>query len=165
LRPSLALPQSGAPPTLLSLIQRCWDPYPEKRPSFEDIIGELNIAQKPLVSNASVPSFPVSKSQNGTKEVHRYQEASNCFNQGELFVKRSCRSDLKNLWSGCFDQSSEYHPTLNWGSFATSGRRETIEDTHFVPPFMSEEKEVFSFGIFYGHRGSLAEKHSLVDLC
>lgn len=165
LRPALALPESGAPPTLLSLIQRCWDPDPEKRPSFQDIIDELNIVQKHLDSNASIPSSSVSKSQNGTIEVHHYQEALNWLNQGELFVKRSSRPDLKNLWSGCSDQSSEYHPTLSWGSFATCGRRETMEDTHFVLPHMSEEKDVFAFGIFDGHRGSLVKKHSLVNLC
>ncbi|CAD6238358.1 unnamed protein product [Miscanthus lutarioriparius] len=115
LRPALALPESGAPPTLLSLIQRCWDPDPEKRPSFEDIIDELNTVQKHLVSNASVPS----------------------------------------------SASSEYHPTLSWGSFATCGRRETMEDTHFVLPHMSEEKDVFAFGIFDGHRGSAAAEFSV----
>jgi len=40
-----------------------------------------------------------------------------------------------------------------------------MEDTHFVLPHMSEEKDVFAFGIFYGHRGSLVKTHSLVDLC
>lgn len=166
LRPALALPEFGAPPILLSLIQRCWDPDPEKRPSFEHIIDELNIVQKHLDSNASLPSSPVSKSQNGSIEVHHYQEALNWFKQGELFVKRSSRSDLtENLWPGCFGKSSEYHPTLSWGSFATCGRRETMEDTHFMLPHMSEEKYVFAFGIFDGHRGSLVEKHSLVDLC
>ena len=49
LRPALALPESGSPPSLLSLIQRCWDPDPEERPSFEDIIQELNVIQKHLV--------------------------------------------------------------------------------------------------------------------
>jgi len=50
LRPALALPKSGVPSVLLSLIQRCWDSDPEKRPSFENIIDELNIIQKHLVS-------------------------------------------------------------------------------------------------------------------
>lgn len=161
LRPALALPKSGLPSTLLSLIQRSWDPDPEKRPSFEDIINELNIIQKHLDSNACFASSPVNKSQNGNIEAHHYQEALNWFNQGELFVQRSEKSDLtENLWPGCSNESSEYHPTLSWGSFATCGRRETMEDTHFMLPHMSEGKDVFAFGIFDGHRGLLVKKHS-----
>lgn len=159
LRPALALPKSGVPPTLLSLIQRCWDRDPEKRPSFENIIDELNIIQKHLVSSACLPPSPVSKSQSGNIEAHHYQEALNWFNQGELFVKRSEKSYLtENLWSGSSNQSSEYHPTLSWGSFATCGRRETMEDTHFMLPIVSEEKDVFAFGIFDGHRGLLVKE-------
>jgi serine/threonine protein phosphatase PrpC len=30
-----------------------------------------------------------------------------------------------------------------------------MEDTHFMFPHMSEEKDVYAFGIFDGHRGSL----------
>ncbi|PUZ56333.1 hypothetical protein GQ55_5G287700 [Panicum hallii var. hallii] len=162
LRPALALTKSGVPSVLLSLIQRCWDPDPEKRPSFENIIDELNIIQKHLVSSACLPSSPVSKIQNGNIEAHHYKEALNWFNQGELFVKRSEKSDLtENLWSGYSNQSSEYRPTLSWGSFATCGRRETMEDTHFMLPHVSEEKDVFAFGIFDGHRGSAAAEFSV----
>ncbi|KAL6615362.1 hypothetical protein ACP70R_037632 [Stipagrostis hirtigluma subsp. patula] len=162
LRPALALPESGAPPNLLSLIQRCWDPDPQQRPSFEDIIKELNIIQKHLDTNACLPSSPsVSKSQNGSIEVHHYQEALNWFNQGELLVKKANESGHTHLWSGCFDQSLEYCPTLSWGSFATCGRRETMEDTHFMLPHMSDEKDVYAFGIFDGHRGSAAAEFSV----
>ncbi|RLN21990.1 protein kinase and PP2C-like domain-containing protein [Panicum miliaceum] len=162
LRPALALTTSGVPSVLLSLIQRCWDPDPEKRPSFENIIDELNIIQKHLVSSACLPSSPVSKSQNGNIEAHHYKEALNWFNQGKLFVKRSEKSDLtENLWSGYSNQSSEYRPTLSWGSFATCGRRETMEDTHFMLPHVSEEKDIFAFGIFDGHRGSAAAEFSV----
>jgi serine/threonine protein kinase len=159
LRPALALPESGSPPSLMSLIQRCWDPDPKQRPSFEDIIQELNAIQKHLVTYSCPPSScSVNMSQTGNAEVHHYQETLNWFNQGELFAKKANKLEhTVNPWSDSFDQSSVsmYRPTLSWGSFATCGRRETMEDTHFMLPCMSEEKDVHSFGIFDGHRGSV----------
>ncbi|XP_047059370.1 protein kinase and PP2C-like domain-containing protein isoform X1 [Lolium rigidum] len=165
LRPALALPESGSPPSFLSLIQRCWDPDPKQRPSFEDIIQELNAIQKHLVAySCPPPSCSVNMSQNGNAEVHHYQEALNWFNQGELFTKKAKKLEhTVNPWSDYFDQSSVsmYRPTLSWGSFATCGRRETMEDTHFMLPCMSEEKDVHSFGIFDGHRGAAAAEFSV----
>lgn len=163
LRPALALPESGAPPSLLSLIQRCWEPDPQQRPSFENIIEELNLIQKILVTNSCAPSSHfVNKNQNGNAEVHHYQEALNWFNQGEQLTNKANKLDYTvNPWSDSFDQSPTYHPTLSWGSFATCGRRESMEDTHFMLPHMSEEKDVHSFGIFDGHRGAAAAEFSV----
>jgi hypothetical protein len=128
LGPVFALPKSGAPPNLLSLIQRCWDPHPEQRPSFEDIVQELNMIRKHLVANAYIPSYrSVSDNQNGNIEVHHYQESLNWFDQGERLIKRENKHDhTEKLWSVCSAHSERYHPTLSWGSFATCGRRETI---------------------------------------
>ncbi|KAM0849445.1 hypothetical protein ACQ4PT_053725 [Festuca glaucescens] len=165
LHPALALPELGSPPSLLSLIQRCWDPDPKQRPSFEDIIQELNAIQKHVVTySCPPPSRSVNTSQNDNAEVHHYQEALNWFNQGELFTKKANKLEhTVNPWSDSFDQSSVsiYRPTLSWGSFATCGRRETMEDTHFMLPCMSEEKDVHSFGIFDGHRGAAAAEFSV----
>ncbi|KAM3349397.1 hypothetical protein ACQJBY_022426 [Aegilops geniculata] len=159
LRPALALPESGSPPSLLSLIQRSWDSDPECRPSFGDIIEELNVIQKHLVTySCPLSSGSVNLSRNSKAEVHHYQEALNWFNQGELLTKKANKLDYAvNPWSSSFDQSSVsvYRPTLSWGSFATCGRRETMEDTHFMLTCLSEEKGVHSFGIFDGHRGSV----------
>jgi serine/threonine protein phosphatase PrpC len=33
-----------------------------------------------------------------------------------------------------------------------------MEDTHFMLPHVSEEKDVFAFGIFDGHRGLLVKE-------
>uniref|UniRef100_A0ACD5WVQ9 Uncharacterized protein n=2 Tax=Avena sativa TaxID=4498 RepID=A0ACD5WVQ9_AVESA len=165
LRPALALPESGSPPSLLSLIQHCWDPDPEQRPSFEDIIQDLNAIQKHLVTySCPSPSHSVIVSQEGNTEVHHYQEALNWFNQGELLTKKANKLDhTVHPWVDSFDRSSVsmYRPTLSWGSFATCGRRETMEDTHFMLPCMSEEKDVHSFGIFDGHRGAAAAEFSV----
>uniref|UniRef100_A0A0D9V1T1 Protein kinase and PP2C-like domain-containing protein n=1 Tax=Leersia perrieri TaxID=77586 RepID=A0A0D9V1T1_9ORYZ len=162
LRPALALPESGAPPSLLSLIQRCWDPDPQQRPSFKDIIEELKIIEKHIAVNSCPPASPVNKNQNGNTEVHHYQEALNWFNQGELFAKKGNILGHKfGHWSDICDQSSKYCPTLSWGSFATCGRRETMEDAHFMLPHMSEEQDLHAFGIFDGHRGSAAAEFSV----
>ncbi|KAL5222452.1 hypothetical protein ABZP36_027165 [Zizania latifolia] len=162
LRPALALPESGAPPSLLSLIQRCWDPDPQQRPSFKDITEELKIIEKHTVVNSCLPATVVNKSQNGNTEVRHYQEALNWFNQGELLAKKENKLEHKvDHWSDICDQSSKYCPTLSWGSFATCGRRETMEDTHFMLPHMNEEKDLHAFGIFDGHRGSAAAEFSV----
>uniref|UniRef100_M8CAR3 protein-serine/threonine phosphatase n=1 Tax=Aegilops tauschii TaxID=37682 RepID=M8CAR3_AEGTA len=165
LRPALALPESGSPPSLLSLIQRSWDSDPERRPSFGDIIEELNVIQKHLVTySCPLSSGSVNLSRNSKAEVHHYQEALNWFNQGELLTKKANKLDYAvNPWSSSFDQSSVsvYRPTLSWGSFATCGRRETMEDTHFMLTCLSEEKDVHSFGIFDGHRGAAAAEFSV----
>ncbi|VAH60913.1 unnamed protein product [Triticum turgidum subsp. durum] len=165
LRPALALPESGSPPSLLSLIQCSWDSDPERRPSFGDIIEELNVIQKHLVTySCPLSSGSVNLSRNRKAEVHHYQEALNWFNQGELLTKKANKLDYAlNPWSSSFDQSSVsvYRPTLSWGSFATCGRRETMEDTHFMLTCMSKEKDVHSFGIFDGHRGAAAAEFSV----
>lgn len=153
LRPALALPESGAPPSLLSLIQRCWDSDPQQRPSFKDITEELKIIEKHIAVNSCSLASPANKSQNGNTEVHHYQEALSWLNQGELFAKGNKLDSTVDHRSDIFDQSSKYCPTLSWGSFATCGRRETMEDTHFMLPHMSEEKDLHAFGIFDGHRG------------
>ncbi|KAL7593104.1 hypothetical protein Lser_V15G35474 [Lactuca serriola] len=44
LRPGLAGTESGAPPRLLSLVQRCWDADMHNRPSFDDIISKLHLS-------------------------------------------------------------------------------------------------------------------------
>ena len=46
LRPVLAGLDTGAPTGLLSLIQRCWDANPQNRPSFDDVVLELDHIQK-----------------------------------------------------------------------------------------------------------------------
>ncbi|KAJ0717094.1 putative protein phosphatase 2C family [Helianthus annuus] len=43
LRSALAGTESGAPPKLLSPIQRCWDANTDNRPLFDDIVTELDL--------------------------------------------------------------------------------------------------------------------------
>lgn len=168
LRPVLPGPESGAPSTLLSLIQRCWDSNPQSRPSFNDIVGELSSilelikgAQGPAL--IGVPPSPCGdQSMDVSNNVQPFQEAVNWSVQGQHFARTaSCEADFSlTSWLDSSDDRSTYRPVLSWGSFATCGRRETMEDTHFLSPKIGNERDFHVFGIFDGHRGAAAAEFS-----
>eukprot|EP00268_Persea_americana_P010984 TRINITY_DN14529_c0_g1_i7.p1 TRINITY_DN14529_c0_g1~~TRINITY_DN14529_c0_g1_i7.p1 ORF type:complete len:590 (-),score=113.63 TRINITY_DN14529_c0_g1_i7:1511-3280(-) len=170
LRPILADPQSGAPSSLLSLIQRCWDANPQKRPSFDDIVEELySITQhiKKAEIGEKVPGKPsVSLSDqlpiDAKNSPREYQENISWFMEGEKLSKRTspaANSELR-IWPDSSHDHFAFRPVLSWGSFATCGRRETMEDTHFLLPQLCNEKDIHVFGIFDGHRGAAAAEFS-----
>uniref|UniRef100_A0A5B7B548 Protein kinase domain-containing protein n=1 Tax=Davidia involucrata TaxID=16924 RepID=A0A5B7B548_DAVIN len=160
LRPVLAGLGSGAPAGLLSLIQGCWDANLQNRPSFDDIVLELNPIleqrkrgeeeEKALVE----PS--ISPGDQDTTNRQTCQESINWFSQGEHFSKRaSLAADSGvRIWLDSLNDPLAYHPVLSWGSFSTCGRRESMEDTHFLVPHMCNDKDIHVFGIFDGHRGA-----------
>ncbi|PON90384.1 Serine/threonine protein kinase [Trema orientale] len=166
LRPVLAGPESGAPSPLLSLIQRCWDGKPENRPSFNDIVfelgsilGERERTQGPVVLGRP-PTSLGDQTTDVASNVQSFQEDINWSTQGELFSKRACEVDSSmTIWLDSFDDPS-YHPILSSGSFATCGRRESMEDTHFLMPYMCNKTDIHVFGIFDGHRGAAAAEFS-----
>lgn len=164
LRPMLAHPASGAPSSLLSLIQRCWDRNPLDRPSFDDIVEELNIIMKhegQVERVDKVSGIPPSP-QRDVNNLSNFKEDLNWFIQGEQFSKKSSHEAEPNvkLWPSSQQDSLHYHPSLSWGSFATSGRRETMEDAHFLLPQLCDKKDIHVFGIFDGHRGAAAAEFS-----
>lgn len=156
LRPALAGTELGAPARLLSLIERCWDADTHNRPSFDEIIRELDLV---IGNNKSLTvednDFTESSvSDESTKIVRPFQENINWFSQGEKISKNVYDSDYGvKSWSNYSDHSSLYLPVLSWGSFATCGRRETMEDTHFLMPHLWNEEDIHIFGVFDGHRG------------
>ncbi|KAK1276824.1 Protein kinase and PP2C-like domain-containing protein [Acorus gramineus] len=162
LRPALAGSDSGALSSLLLLIQRCWDENPQHRPSFTEIVKELHsiILQQGAVAGIQ----PISVSDKNFNEVNRlpkFQENINWFIQGERLFKISTPvTSGPTLWTDASHDSSAYQPILSWGSFATCGRRETMEDTHFMLPQMYNDKHIHLFGIFDGHRGAAAAEFS-----
>ncbi|WCJ28712.1 protein kinase family protein / protein phosphatase 2C (PP2C) family protein [Euphorbia peplus] len=169
LRPVLASPVSGASAKILSLIPRCWDENPQNRPSFNDIVSELApVLEQRLRSideNLALrePFDPLVGSVNHVQAVH---ENVNWSIQGKLLSKKSTlevTSGFRN-WLDSSSNPQAYHPVLTWGSFATCGRRETMEDMHFLMPNLSGETNVHVFGIFDGHRGAAAAQFSVQAL-
>ncbi|KAL8261620.1 hypothetical protein R6Q59_025669 [Mikania micrantha] len=163
LRPALGGTESGAPPRLLSLIQRCWDSNTHNRPSFDDIITELDqIIENNKSFTVEENAVIESSSDDSTYMVQPFKENINWFSQGENIMKSAYESGfgVKN-WRNYSENSSVYAPVLSWGSFATCGRRETMEDTHFLMPHLWNEDDIHMFGIFDGHRGAAAAEFSV----
>ncbi|KAK9065689.1 hypothetical protein SSX86_015090 [Deinandra increscens subsp. villosa] len=163
LRPALAGTESGAPPRLLSLIQKCWDADAHNRPSFDDIVTELDL----IIGNdksftLEENDVPESSSDDSTKMVQPFKENINWFSQGESIQKSVYGSGFGvRSWSNHSENCSLYVPVLSWGSFATCGRREAMEDTHFLMPRLWNEDDIHIFGIFDGHRGAAAAEFSV----
>ncbi|XP_027155878.1 protein kinase and PP2C-like domain-containing protein isoform X3 [Coffea eugenioides] len=71
--------------------------------------------------------------------------------------KLGASASVLSLIERCWDADPEI---VSWGSFATCGRRETMEDRHFLMPHLCDEKDIHAFGIFDGHRGAAAAEFS-----
>ncbi|PWA61106.1 protein kinase family protein / protein phosphatase 2C (PP2C) family protein [Artemisia annua] len=160
LRPALAGTESGAPARLLSLIERCWDADTHNRPSFDDIITELDSIIGDNKCFTEVEN--VDTDDESTNIVQPFQEEVNWLVEGENILKNGYETahGVKS-WTNHLDDSVLYLPVLSWGSFATRGRRETMEDTHFLMPRLWNEDDTHIFGIFDGHRGGAAAEFSV----
>nr|XP_043637430.1 protein kinase and PP2C-like domain-containing protein isoform X2 [Erigeron canadensis] len=159
LRPALARIELGVSARLLSLIEKCWDADTENRPSFDDIVTEIDL----IIGDSK--TFTVQDnviSESSTNSSQFCQEDVNWFIKGENILKTVNDSGLGvRSWMDYSDNSSLYLPVLSWGSFATCGRRETMEDTHFLMPHVWNEEDIHVFGIFDGHRGAAAAEFSV----
>ncbi|XVE90743.1 hypothetical protein DITRI_Ditri20bG0101600 [Diplodiscus trichospermus] len=173
LRPVLAGTESGVPESMLSLIRKCWNANPQNRPSFNDIVLELDgILEQRKKNEKEDLSLQQSSISHGHQvmdsinNLQTYQENINWYIQGEYLSKRASVGvhSAFRIWLDSFDDSLAYHPVLSWGSFATCGRRESMEDTHFLMPYICNEKDVHVFGIFDGHRGAAAAEFSVQAL-
>ncbi|XP_025887455.1 protein kinase and PP2C-like domain-containing protein isoform X4 [Solanum lycopersicum] len=163
LRPVLADIQSSAPASLVSLIERCWDKDPQNRPSFDDIVVELDFilehdVGRGCMEKASGEAF-ISSNGVYAANFQTYQENISWFSQGKDFMKRVPTALAASTWLDSSDDHI-YSPVLSWGSFASCGRRETMEDRHFLMPQLCDEKDIHIFAIFDGHRGSAAAEFS-----
>ncbi|KAL0555084.1 hypothetical protein IC582_009017 [Cucumis melo] len=165
LRPALPSDESGTPSRLLSLIQWCWDANPKNRPSFSDIVMDLESIwenRKSLESVSSVQLDLCGRLSDANEHDCAYQEEINWSNQGERCSQKSSDADRCGLneWLDFSTDQLAYRPTLSWGSFSTCGMRETMEDSHFLLPHFCSDEDIHAFGIFDGHRGAAAAEFS-----
>ncbi|KAJ0262443.1 Protein kinase family protein / protein phosphatase 2C [Hirschfeldia incana] len=167
LRPALA--ETGSHPKgLLSLIQNCWGADPSKRPSLDDVVLELELLwelEREKQKSRFLETTSVARSdkdEGATKNTRDYEENINWSSQGECLSKKSSLSTVPDLksWSSSTDGYSRYVPIVSCGSFATCGRRESMEDTHFLMPHLCNEENIHLFAIFDGHRGAAAAEFS-----
>ncbi|XP_058003174.1 protein kinase and PP2C-like domain-containing protein isoform X2 [Hevea brasiliensis] len=173
LRPVLAGPESGASTSMLTLIQRCWDENPQNRPSFSDIILEicpiLEHRKKSMEENFAPGASSILEVEqfiDGANNLQTFLESVNWSTQGKQLSKKASLAvnSHMNNWLDSLNEPLAYHPVLSLGSFATCGRRETMEDAHFLMPHMCNEKDIHAFGIFDGHRGAAAAEFSVQAL-
>lgn len=160
LRPVLASEELGIPSRLLSIIQKCWDANPKSRPSFDDIVKELDFImdQRKIKKLEDMHIRPCNLHVDQLVDK-TYQESISWSTQGDLLARNASSetdSDLRTLHE-TYDEPLAYRPILSWGSYATRGRREAMEDTHFVLPHVCNEKDSYAFGIFDGHRGNISD--------
>ncbi|XP_075508876.1 protein kinase and PP2C-like domain-containing protein isoform X2 [Primulina tabacum] len=158
LRPVLATPESSASTKLTSLIQRCLDADPQKRPSCNGIVSELDLmlgCKKEVNEQDAFVNSRMSCGHTHETTVKSYQEPINWLTHGKGFSPSDLftSQNVPGTWFHSSNDSSAYHPVLSWGSFSTCGRRETMEVAHFLIPNFCNEKDIHFFGIFYGHRG------------
>ncbi|XP_073285063.1 protein kinase and PP2C-like domain-containing protein isoform X2 [Primulina huaijiensis] len=159
LRPVLATPESSASTKLTSLIQKCWDADPQKRPSFNGIVSELDLmlgCKKVVNEQDAFVNSRMSCGHTHETTVKSYQEPINWLTHGKVFSPSDLftSQNVLGTWFHSSNDSSAYHPVLSWGSFSAFGRGETMEVALFLIPNFCNEKDIhFFFGIFYGHRG------------
>lgn len=161
LRPALAEIGSQVPKSLLSLIQKCWGADPSKRPSLDDVVLELESLwelEREKQQGDFLETTSISRSEKygvAIKYTGDCRDNIDWSSQGESLFKKSSLSTLPSLklWSSSIDDTSRYVPIVSCGSYATCGRRETMEDTHFLMPHFCNEENIHLFAIFDGHRG------------
>jgi len=161
LRPVLVGSESGTPSGLLSLIKKCWDADPNNRPSFKEIVAELNLICDEMSSTEEVRSSVIEPTTSDQQSMEKSSdslfgaEIVNWFTEGEEISSTILLNVASGMANGFDspDNVSSYNPFVSCGSFATCGPRETMEDTHFLLPHMCGQRDSHLFGIFDGHRG------------
>lgn len=163
LRPVLAGPECGIPSTLSSLIERCWNDDPTLRPSFTEVISEL----QEICSNGNMGS-----NRNIKRELdsHSHEPSLNLGSQiysvDPYWPKQTTSHEEKvssllgPSWLKFSNGERGYTPTLSSGFFATCGGRDTMEDTCFLLPELGGASQVHLFGVLDGHRGPEAAEYA-----
>jgi hypothetical protein len=117
-----------------------------------------------LTNSQKDNSAPEEDNNDSTVNPRYYQPSINWFTLGENLskrVKNTLPESGEGIWGEDMNNDSyKYEPVLSWGSYATCGRRESMEDTHFLMPRFFDDDNIHLFGIFDGHRGAAAAEYS-----
>lgn len=157
LRPVLAGGECSIPSSLSSLIERCWNNDPTLRPSFTEIVKELN----EICSDQNTESKrDIKRMGNGPKEISL--DLSTHVDSAVAIWPKQVGSNREEAtlvlgpsWLKSLNVMSTYTPTLSSGFFAARGGRDTMEDTCFLLPQLGGASHVSLFGVFDGHRGNI----------
>jgi len=171
LRPVLAGPESGLPPSLLSLIKLCWNGNPAERPSFDFLVKSLELIiiqyKREVLENKSRDNSALLDANQLCPSPVSYNDQNQVDIswplQGAITGEKLQSDDQFGVkgWLKPLAEQAVYYSTLSWGSYATCGKRETMEDTCFLLPHLGNEKHVCAFGIFDGHRGAAAAQFTV----
>eukprot|EP00850_Spirogloea_muscicola_P016169 SM000129S26156 [mRNA] locus=s129:400643:403596:+ [translate_table: standard] len=177
LRPVLVGPQNFGPQILDSLIKRCWQADPDKRPGFEEIIDELKRVQLSVeedIADSELHSTAVTAEAAGSlngaaypsvrEEVNWSHQAAKLHTEvasslGHTKTREAHSSTLQHLFG-----KVDYLPVLSSDVFATQGARDTMEDRSFVCEMLGGVSNLHVFGVFDGHRGFEAAEYAAAGI-
>ncbi|CAI5963616.1 unnamed protein product [Closterium sp. NIES-65] len=150
LRPNL--PGQNGPVTerLQSLIEKCWHPNINSRPSMSDVAHDIE-----NILSGSVPFSIDHTQQPGI--VHNQPDPSQAFPPEEILSSKN--TVLSSKVVDLAKQATAHASAISIGSFATSGAREKMEDRHFINAFTVASSTIHLFGVFDGHRGYEAAEY------
>lgn len=135
-----------------SLILRCWEEDPDRRPTMSEVVRSLtdiyDVVRKESQTNGKEFETPKTISVKVTDDVVVSWADK---------AKSNKRTDLNTVWTSELAAADGlYIPTVTMGIFETAGAREKMEDRHFLRPNFGGSRRVHAFGVFDGHRGSTA---------
>ena len=158
LRPVLAGPECGIPSRLSALIERCWNNDPYLRPYFTEVMSELQeiFSTLPIEDKRNIKTDSEALPESLNLTTFSYNTV---LPENAIYEKKEIPSTLGQNWLKSSNDGTKYAPTLAWGSFATRGGRDTMEDSCFLLPQLGGSTQVHLFGILDGHRGQNLDEY------
>ena len=157
LRPVLASSECGIPSRLTTLIEKCWNNDPHLRPCFTEVIEELQ-------EMFSISTIETQRNIKIDSDVGLGNLRVTTFSYNKVFPenatheKKEIPFTLGQTWLKPSNDGTTYAPAFSWGSFATRGGRDTMEDSCFLLPQLGGSSHIHLFGILDGHRGQILDE-------